>query len=317
MIPLSAWADGARALAALSGLGRRCARRLLRLSPGDGGASSKALLADAWERRLLLANFQTCDSAFIRFVPPGIEGAAGTDRQRLYDRLVPFAWINQALRTRLFEAFDLPYDRPAEERSVVHSFNHREWNDLLDVRGFALSDLYRAISLQESAPPALQLLRHFTVVWRELAPPTAFPGYYALIRESPRAYEIPTTAPGAREATARQALFSCRMFILAMREGVPDVLETVLPAFGLWLYGLDQLSDLEEDRRSGRKTWLGSVADPAAEIERLLADCRSRIEAAAPHPRRLLIFMETMTRGVLHLRRRGKTIEDLYFGAAS
>lgn len=298
---------------AASSLGRRYLRDLHKSSRGKKNGPSADYLNDRWQRSLLMRNFSICDLCFRRWVPNGICGASGTDRFRIYLRLIPFAWIGQAIRTRLLEAFALGYDRAAEERSIIQSFVHREWNDLKDLYGITFQDLYSILEPGKLPRPEMSLYSFFSERLIRMTPPERFLNYYRMIRDAPRVISRQATRETAARVTAENAHFSMQLAFYIMHDTLPEALMDILPAFGLWLYSLDEYSDLEQDLKTGRTTFMSSVAEPEKELDRVYAEMVKQVSAAAPHPRRLLDYLDILYRDVLRLKQRGIDIESRLF----
>jgi len=289
--------------------GRHYLRDLQKNTHSKASGSTPDYLRNRWQRSLLMHNFSTCDHSFHQWIPDDIPSSTGTDRSRIYLRLVPFAWVSQAIRTRVFEAFAIPYDRTAEDRSIIQSFVHREWNDLADRRGIAITELYKALDPQGPPHPAMALLRSLWARLLQLVPRDRFPDYYRMVTEISRVSSLMATPDGAARFTAERGHFAARVCLTIMREPLPDRLERVLPAFGLWLYCLDEFSDIERDRSSGRTTYMSIQADPEREMQRIYLEMEQTVTADAPHPRRLLDYLDALQSDILRLKRDGVDIE--------
>jgi len=295
-----------------SAYGRRYLRGLQKKLRHEASGPAADYLRDRWQRSLLLRNFAFCDRCFCQWIPKGIHGSMGTDRFQIYQRLIPFAWIGQAVRTRLLEAFDLAYDEAAEERSVLQSFIHREWNDLFDRFGLKYEDLDFVNKPALLPRSEMALYRSLCERFRLLVPQEQFPRYFRMIETAPQIVSLPTSPKTAASATAEKGHHSARLALYIMRDVLPDTLERVLPAFGFWLFSLDEFSDLERDACSGRTTHMSTVNDPERELQRIYAEMEKQVTAAAPYPRRLLDYLENLQQDMLRLKKKGIDIESRF-----
>lgn len=289
--------------------GRRYLRDLRRQSNRNGSGSASDYMRDQRQWKLLMRNFSRCDGCFSAWVPRGITSATGSDRLRIYRRLVPFAWVSQAIRVRMFAAFGLECDRAAEERSILQSFTHREWNDLADQWGISHADLYDIFNPDKPLRSEMKLYQSFSRRLIRSVPAESFPNYYRLVQASPRAVSPHTSREAARKVTSENALFSVRISFYIMRDQLPDAFLQVLPAFGFWLYCLDEFADLERDARVGKNTYMSTVTDPEKELENVFRQMAAALEEAAPRPCVLLDYLELLQSDVVRLKRRGVDIE--------
>jgi hypothetical protein len=306
--------DGVLLYASLSGEGRRLARRAFGRLRGSEGRSVAEIADDPWQRRLTARNFVVCDRSFRRLVSPDAARAVGRPLPRLYGRLVNFARCNLDLRSRIFHAFRIPYGRRAEGRCVLHSFIHREWNDLIDEQGVDVRELFRAMDLRREAEGRLFLVRRFKQAFDLLVPRERFLNYYRLADRSAGLYPRELTRENARQRTAEMSLFSSLLATYVMKNEVHEALKEALPPLSLWLYSLDDLADLAPDAEGKGLTYMSTVADPEEEIWRLYRDSEASLRRLAPRPERVLPFMRVMTRQIIEARRRNENVEQLYFG---
>jgi hypothetical protein len=308
--------DGVLLYASLSGQGRRLVRRALGRLRGPEGRSVAEIADDPWQRRLTARNLRVCDRNFRRLVTRAAARAVGRPLPRLYDRLVNFARCHLDLRSRIFHAFRIPYGRRAEDRCVLQSFVHREWNDLIDEQGIDVRELFRAMNLRREAEGRLFLVRRLKQEFDLRVPRERFPNYYRLADRSARLYPRELTRENARERTAEMSLFSSLLATYVMRNDVDEALKEALRPLSLWLYCLDDLADLREDAKGKGLTYMSTVADPEEEIRRLYRDSEASLRRLARRPERVLPFMRVMTRQVIEAGRRNENVEQLYFGEA-
>lgn len=281
---------------------------------GEFGSESD-YMRDLRQWKLLMRNFSICDRCFSAWVPRGIHSAMGSDRFRIYRRLLPFAWVCQAIRVRLFAAFGLECDRAAEERSVLWSFIHREWDDLADQWGVSHADLFDNFNPDKPLRSEMELYQSLYQRVIRSVPAEQFPIFYRLVSEMPQAVLRHSTREAAARVTADNSHLSVRMSLYVMRNDVPDTLLQVLPAFGFWLYCLDEYADLERDEAAGKVTFMSTVDDPGMELDKAFQKMSSAVEAVAPRPRVLLDYLDLLQRDVKRLKERGVDIEKRLLNA--
>jgi hypothetical protein len=226
---------------------------------------------------------------------------------------VSYAWVSLAVRTRLLAAFEVAYDRAGEDRCVVLSFAHREWNDLIDRCGLSLAQLSRRRRGAAPPPAEAHLLEHLKAALDDLLPRERFANYYELYDRS-REVAARTPDPAtARRDTADKAVWAALMSAHAMVDDLPQPLKDVARPLALFYQSLDDLADLDADRRKGRLTYVALADDPVAEVRRLFDDCERCLRSAAPRPERLLGLLRWLMALVLDARRRGIDFESRYF----
>ncbi|HRV33343.1 MAG TPA: hypothetical protein P5281_03320, partial [Anaerovoracaceae bacterium] len=202
--------------------GRRYLRSMHRQSARNEGGSESDYMSDLCQWKMLMRNFLMCDRCFSAWVPKEITSATGSDRFSIYKRLIPFAWVCQAIRVRLFAAFGLECDRAAEERSVLQSFTHREWNDLIDQGGVSSEELYDIINPDKRFPAELKLYQSFSQRLVQTVSTEKFPNYYRLVHESPHTVLKHSTREAAARVTAENSHFSVRLSLYVMCNDLPD-----------------------------------------------------------------------------------------------
>ncbi len=283
------------------------------MGKGDGGASA-GFFRDPGDRRLVFRNLKACDRNFRRWLPEQAATKVGKTKLQLYARLVPFAWANLEFRTRLLQAFDVSYDRAAEDRCVMFTFAHRDWNDLFDSGDFPLDELYRIYDPPETAPPRLYLLKALGAVLDKLVPRDDFPNYWALVDRSREIVTVKVTKENVAAVTAERSEFGALLNAHIMVNEIPDQMKEALKPLSMWLYSLDDLSDLENDAAEGRPNRMALVGDPEQEIHRLYAECEKHLARLATNPASLLRFMKSMSDLVLQSRRDGVDVEKHFMG---
>ena len=304
----------ARAFLGLSPQGKRFLWSLRGMRRSGASAEARQVLRDPRRRQGLLRTLRVCDRCFIRLVPESICRRTGRSLEDVYRRFVPFAWCGVEIRCRTLDAFAVPYDEAALERLLVACFLHREFNDRQETH--AAQEIYGVIRLQVPPPADCLLLHHLAREFDALIPRARFPIVYEMLPHIPKLSEDDRTAAQTREQLAAKSNMASLAILGAMKEELPEPLREALKPFSLWFYALDQLADVDEDKAEGRLTFIGTVADPVAEIWRLLADAEQALRRLARDPERLLTFMHFLTRKVVDARRTGQDFEKSFLQIA-
>jgi hypothetical protein len=313
MMSPAAILDGVRLYLSLSGEGRRFCRRMWSVIRRARVPGAGELLRDRGERRLGTRNLRACDRAFQRFVPVHLTRRLKRDQAALYARYVGLARMNLAIRSRLFEAFDVAYDGAAEDRGALLAFYQREWNDLADRQHVPRAELLASLTGTDVAP-RLALLRHLQDRLMELTPQETFPNYHGQVRAylvAPRTDEAPED-PEAE--VSRRAPIAALVATCVMVDHLPDDLLQAIRPFAIWLYCLDDFADVDDDRAAGRVTYISQADQPERRLRDLQRRAEDEIRRLAARPGRLLRLMRVMAEQVIAARRAGLNVEASYLG---
>jgi len=310
---LSSMLDGFRLYFSLSREGRAYLRALARSLPRHG-RGDRELVRNTAERRKLMDNIRTCDRFFDRIVTRDLCRISGKNRKDLYVRYNSFAWINLALRTRTLDAFGIPYDEQAEERSVLLAFNHREFNDLLDEGKYSAEVLSRWNEPPEGGPDDLYLLRTMYRIHNSMVSPEQFPNYWKMVDVVPTIIDRGAEEQSLRERTEARSHVAAMFPLRVMNDDIPEDMNHALRSQSLWFYSLDDISDLDRDRKQSRQNWIGGTEDPVKTLWELYYQSEEDIRQHAPSPDSLLLLMKHVTGRVVAARQQKIDVESSYFG---
>ena len=305
--------EGLATFAALSAEGRRFTWNLYKNRPKEKRAAG-GLLRDRWQRRLLLANGRACDRAFQKWIPREAAERLARSKQDMYSRMLPLAWCNVALRTRLFHAFDIDYDDDAMGRCAVFSFGHREWNDLFDGGGYSVVELLDAFRRPHDARPEVWLLAALRDVSRRLAPHDEFPNFHAMIEAADPVAITKENAPKTTESAAAQGRYHALVSTYVMVNDIPEAMKEAMGPVGMWFYSLDDIADQARDASAVSRPRPDLEADPEARIWELYDDCRKCLESNAARPEAALLFMRAVTESTVRTTAAGVDVEKALFG---
>jgi hypothetical protein len=305
--------DFAAAYIRLSPAGRHWLRSRPKRKGVPRSGEEMDLIEDRGSRRELIEKLLISDRAFGEFVPDDILKIAGRPPDLVYRRFVPFAFFNLLIRGRLLEAFELAYDRAAETRLAALMFFMREWNDVREIHG--LEAVFEAMRPLSNPSPSFSVLRRLFDATHEIAPEHQHPAYAALRKRwlEQRPGYVPADPSEARlQAAATVSLMGGYGIMLPE---IPEILAGAVRPFGLWLYGLDALADLNRDRKAHSPTYFGGLADPIKEIRRLYGVCEEHFRRAARSPERILPLMKFLTDETVKAHETGFDLETEFFGA--
>lgn len=311
---LSSMLDGLRLYFSLSREGRAYLRSLARRLPRRTGGGDLELVRNTVERREVMENIRTCDRFFGKVVTGKACRISGKKRKDLYARYNSFAWINLALRTRTLDAFGIPYDKQAEERSVLLAFVHREFNDLMDEGKHPVEVLSQWHAAPEEGPGDLYLLRILYQLRNQEISTERFPNFWKMFEIVPTIIDRGAEEKDLRAHTEARSHVATMFHLRAMNDDIPADMDRALRSQSLWFYSLDDISDLDRDRKLGRQNWIAGTEDPAKTLWELYEQSEKDIRQHAPSPDSLLLLMKHVTGRVLSARQQKIDVEAAYFG---
>ncbi|MBN2301182.1 MAG: hypothetical protein JXN60_01565 [Lentisphaerae bacterium] len=287
---------------ALSGEGTRFIRRLKRMTKGRESSRLKQFMFSEEQRAATLRMLIRCDRCFSEVIDKDTCNLIKRDRSAVYGRMIPFAWATLGFHCRILDAFGIAHDAAAEERSVFTAFAHREWNDLIDEYGFSFRDIYRASETQEEIPHQLILVKKLRQKQKKIAPPEKFAKYCEHLKnyQELAPLTVRDNAELAERVVSEGALYIARAHVYLMVKDVPRELEEVLVPVSKWFSSLDELTDIESDQTSRRITFMSLVSDPEEEIWKQCRNCVDAFRQLAPHPEKMIDFIEITTRSVVN-----------------
>ena len=274
----------------------------------------KQTMSKPQKRGRLLKSLSRCDKMFTKYIADFPKAVGNQERYNLYKRFVPFSWGMLEVRCRVFDAFNVVYDKEAENRCVLLAFFHREWNDLIDQHGYSFEDLSPVVETQEEIPGKLCLLRRLRQVLDVLTPRNRFKKYYQHVSNYMALPNLRRMEKNAKEYVEEASFYSSLTQTYLMVEDIDDNLMEFLKLFSAWYYLLDELSDLDKDRKAGRVTYMSLAKDPFSEIKKRYKDCEEASRRLATHPELILGLMKVMTEKVIAARRQGFDLDRYCFG---
>ncbi|GEM_PF-3062156 len=261
-----------------------------------------------------LRTLRVCDRVFAGQVSRKLCAELGWEQLAMYARFVTYGWFCLMIWGKILDAFGVAYDERAEERCVLAAFTHREWNDLSDLEGYSFKELCASFDYQVSIPQAMTFLRKLKQLETRFAPPERFGRYYRHMEGFAAACGTFEYTPEKAEIVLTHAApFIARVFMYLMVPEIPEGLEETLPAIARWLYMLDELADLEQDKKNNRITYMHLVADPEKALQDQFEQCRQIITRNAGHPEKLLKFMGMITSRVIQARKNRADVENGFF----
>jgi hypothetical protein len=297
----------------LSKQGKRFLKKAVGKSRQVNKTLAKSVLGDLSKILYFIKTLKVCDKVFSRQVSDQLCSDLGREKSAMYARFVAYGWFSLLIWSKILEAFNIPYDQDAKERCVLVAFTHREWNDLFDNRGYSFKELVMAFDYQAAIPKELIFLRQLKQMERKLAPPDRFGKFYqhmqgfdicSLFEYSPEKAEI---------ILDQVAPFVALLFMYIMVGEIPEGLKEIIKPTARWLYMLDELTDLEDDKKINRVTYMIMVKEPEKEMWKQFQTCREVILRIAPNPDKVISFMETITSKVIDAKKRGVDIESSFF----
>lgn len=292
-------------------------KRFLKKAVGKSRQANKALTKSAsfsYQKILyFIKTFKVCDKIFSAQVTDQLCSDLGRDKSAMYARFVAYGWFSLLMWGKVLEAFNLSYDQDAKERCVLVAFTHREWNDLFDNQGYSFGELAAAFDYQAAIPKQLTFLRQLKGMERKLAPPDRFGKFYQHMQGFDVCSLFEYTPEKAQIILDQVAPFIALLFMYIMVGEIPEGLKETLKPVARWLYMLDELADLEHDKRINRVTYMIMVKEPEEVMWKQYEICREAILRNAPNPDKLIKFMEIITSRVIDARKQGTDIENSFF----
>ncbi len=258
-------------------------------------------------------NFKVADKVFSSQVSASLCAELGRDKAAVYSRFVSYGWFSLLIWGKLLEAFGLNYDEKAKERCILVAFTHREWNDLFDLKGYTFDQLIKAFDGRMDIPKELVFLRQLKQMDKKLAPPERFGAYYQHMQGFDICRLFEYSPAKAAIILDQVAPFVAMLFIYIMIPEVPEKLKETVKPIARWLYMLDELADLEHDKKIGRITYMIMAKDPEVEMRRQLEVCCGSIKRNALYPDELIRLMEAVTLKIIQAGKSGVDIESSIF----
>lgn len=296
----------------LSSEGRRFLRKLRRKTNQIDKSYRRKVLSDSQGMQLYFKNLVICDKVFSEYVPESVCKGLGRDRFTIYARFVSYAWFVLGMWTRVLDAFEVAYDLDAKERCVLIAFVHREWNDLFDSQKYSYDVLFKAIASKEAIPEPLILLRQLKQMDMKLAPLKRFGKYYEHMQGFYKCCFFEYTKEKAEVVLNDVAPFVALIFMYMMVPDIPEALKETLKPFSRWMYMVDELADIEDDKKAGRITYVGMAENPQESVWQQYKVCEEAILRNAPGPDKLIEFMKELTTKIIDISKRGINIEESF-----
>jgi hypothetical protein len=297
----------------LSKQGKCFLKKATRKSHPVNKPQTKSVLSDYSKILYFIKNLKVCDKVFNQQVSDQLCAELGREKSVMYARFVSYGWFSLLIWGKLLEAFNLPCDQNAKERCVLIAFTHREWNDLFDHQGYSFDELFKAFDYQSSIPKPLTFLRQLKQMETKLAPEERFGKFYQHMQGFNVCSLFEYTPEKAEIILDQVAPFVALLFMYIMVNDIPEELKEVTKPVARWLYMLDELTDLEHDKKINRVTYMLMVKEPEKVMWEQFEQCRKVILHNAPNPDKLISFMETITSRVIDAKKRGTSIESSFF----
>ncbi len=273
---------------------------------------TKPIVIDAAKILYFVKTLKVCDKVFNQQASNKLCASLGRDKSVMYARFVAYGWFSLLMWGKMLEAFNLAYDKAAQERCVLVAFTHREWNDLFDNQGYSFQELFAAFDYKALIPKELDFLRQLKHLERKLAPPELFAKYYEHLQGFSVCSLFAYTPEKAEIVLDEVAPYVALLFMYIMVNEIPEKLKIVLKPVARWLYMLDELADLEHDRQINRVTYMIMAKEPEEVMWKQFEVCREIIKQAAPNPDKLIKFMEMITTRIIDAKERGTNIENSF-----
>jgi len=261
----------------------------------------------------LVKNFKVVDKVFSSQVSDQLCSDLKRNKSAMYARFISLGCFNLLVCGKMLEAFNVAYGEDAKERCVILAFAHREWNDLFDNLGYSFGELVLAFDSLAAIPKQLTFLRQLLKqLESKLTPPERFGKYYQHMQGFNVFKQIEYSKEKAGIILTEIAPFMVLMYMYAMVPEIPAGLKESLPSVARWMYMLDELADLDHDKKTNRVTYMSMVNDPEEEMRKQFEECRKIILRNAPNPDKLIEFLEMITSRVIDARKQGIDIEDSF-----
>lgn len=274
---------------------------------------AKSILSDLSKILYFMQNLKVCDKVFSQQVSDQLCIDLGREKSAMYARFVSYAWFSLLIWSKVLAAFNISYDKNAKTRCVLVAFTHREWNDLFDNQGYSFDELFKAFDYQVKIPKQLIFLRQLKQMEKKLAPVNRFGKFYEHLQGFDVCSLFEYTSEKAEIILDQVAPFVALLFMYIMVTDIPEALKETIKPLARWLYMLDELADLEHDKKINRLTYMLMVSDPEKAMWKQYEICRKIILANAPNPDKLIKFMEALTSKIITAQKQGTDIENSFF----
>lgn len=271
----------------LSANGKRLFKRLYRmLNDARTLSHYRGLLASindtlSADKQRWFSCIRASDAGFKKFIPAWYIAESKIKPEQLYYRFFKMGAILLYEHTSLFSAYNLVVDTRAQGRCILLAFLKRVYDDLLDNEHIDKEVLFN----RQPNPDLLgnadyRLLLDFRKKIREIALPSEFTNYYALLKEVNAAQ-----SPGVSNNTIPYKIrngFLLDMYI--MMNNLPLELVRALDVTAEFFAYLDDFYDYDEDLAKGKTTQINQSPDPRVTLEKKYAQAAIYLKAHSPNP---------------------------------
>jgi hypothetical protein len=274
-------------------------RKKIRKHDQEGGLD--AITEDAALTGIFRKSLLASDQGYVKFIPSWYKKKNGTTES--YHRFIKIATMLLAEHESFFNAFDIAVDDAARQRSVLFSFIKRVYDDLVDDVHANPAEVYaacRGILSAEQTDPEYRLLAHFKSINKQLTPREKFPHFYAILPQTHELQSAEATSETAQDITFKKAQHS---FLADSYIMVDDLSQNVITARAKTaelFQCCDDMYDLDEDARNGKKTYLNQTANPVIALQDKYDEIAAYMKNVAPHPELFLRFMYRTMQIVVH-----------------
>lgn len=268
------------------------------------------------QRGAFRENLRFVDKQFFEDVPKEYLSESERAPQAVYTRFVTYSAFLLTGQKKFFSAFDMYPDKEADRRLILFGFLQRHYDDLLDDLGATKEDIYNVTFLgRPSDNPELRLLHNFREKIKELIPWQEFLHFYSLLKKTHDLQSVRLTkSDDIKEMTFERARCGFWTNLYVMVNNLPEDVKKAGGLVAEFAQCLDDLADLEEDRKNGILTYVNQSKNPEMIVREKFEQVRTYFRDTAPNPEPFLRSLEKTMNGVLKLRALGIDYKDFIYG---
>ncbi len=278
----------------LSKTGRKLFRSLYRILTDSGNLPGhRSLLTSIKDninadRKRWFNCIRASDAGFVEFIPAWYIAQSKIKPELLYYRFFKNGAVLLYEHTSLFLAYNIALDKKAFKRCILLTFLKRVYDDLLDNEGMNKEILFSQFPNKELSDNAeYRLFLELRKRVREMAPPTEFNNYYALLKQV-------HAAQGSKDPIAYKIKNGFLLDIYMMMNNPPKGLIDALEVTAEFFAYLDNYYDLDEDLARGKLTEINQSADPRKMFAQKFQEVDVYLRANSPNPDAYLKGIENL-----------------------
>lgn len=291
----------------LSAQGKKLFRRLYRmLKDAKGLPHYRGMMASIDEtmsadKKRWFTCIRESDAGFQEFIPAWYISGSKIKPEQLYYRFFKMGAVLLYEHTSLFLAYNILPDREAQRRCILIAFLKRVYDDLLDNEDIDKGILFNHQANKELMDNAdYRLFLDFRKKIREIAPPSEFKNYYALLTEVHDAQStLPAIGAGVKNNIPYKIKNGFLLDMYIMMDALPQALISALDVTAEFFAYLDDFYDYDQDLAKGKITYINQSPDPRRELEQKFEETAKYLRANSPNPEGYLKGIGNLMKNVL------------------